>query len=97
LLVGGGVTLNIKTSGTLETRTYGPGYPEKEYNVNILGLKKTNFGMILKADLEYQVNSRFGIDLIPSFKNTLGPINLPGALSAFPYNFGIGLGVSYRF
>ena len=95
LMTGGGVTLNIKTSGTLETKTYGPGYPEKEYNVNILGLKKTNFGMILKADLEYHVNSRLGIDLIPSFKNTLGPINLPGTLSAFPYNFGIGLGVSY--
>ena len=96
LMVGGGVTFNIKTSGTLETMTYGPGYPEKKYNVNILGLKKTNFGMILKADLVYHVNSRFGVDLIPSFKNTLGPINLPDALSAFPYNFGIGLGVSYR-
>jgi hypothetical protein len=96
LQVGGGITFNIKTSGTLETRTYGTGYPEKEYDVNILGLKKTNFGMILKADLEYHMNSRFGIDLIPCFKNTLGPINLPGALSAFPYNFGIGLGVSYR-
>ena len=78
LMVGGGVTFNIKTSGALETMTYGPGYPEKEYNVNILGLKKTNFGMILKADLVYHVNSRIGIDLIPSFKNTLGPINLPG-------------------
>jgi Outer membrane protein beta-barrel domain len=97
LLVGGGVTFNIKTSGTLETRTYGPGYPEQEYNVNILGLKKVNAGMILKADLAYHVNSRIGIDLIPSFKNTLGPINLPGALSAYPYNFGIGLGLSYRF
>lgn len=96
LMVGGGVTFNIKTSGALETRTYGPGYPEKEYNVNILGLKKTNFGMILKADLEYHINSRVGINLIPSFKNTLGPINLPGASSAYPYNFGIGLGVSYR-
>ncbi len=96
LMVGGGVTFNIKTSGMLETETYGPGYPEKEYTVNILGLKKTNFGMILKADLQYHINSRIGIDLIPSFKNTLGPINLPGALSAYPYNFGIGLGVSYR-
>ena len=96
LLVGGGVTFNIKTSGSLETRTYGPGYAEKEYNVNILGLKKTNFGMMLKADLEYRLNSRIGIDLIPSFKNTLGPINLPGALSAYPYNFAIGLGISYK-
>ncbi len=96
LMVGGGVTFNIKTSGALETRTYGPGYTEKEYNVNILGLKKTNFGMMVKADLQYHVSSKIGIDLIPSFKNTLGPINLPGALSAYPFNFGIGLGVSFR-
>jgi hypothetical protein len=96
LLVGGGITFNIKTSGALETRTYGSGFPEKEYNVSILGLKKTNFGMMLKADLQYHVSSKIGIDLIPSFRNMLGPINLPGTLSAYPYNFGIGLGVSYR-
>ena len=97
LLVSGGVTFNLLTSATLETNTYGSGFPEKEYLVNMMGLKKINYGIVLKADLEYHINYKLGIDLIPSFKNTLSPINLRTAISAYPYNFGIGLGVTYRF
>jgi Outer membrane protein beta-barrel domain len=97
LLVGGGVTFNMLTSATIETKTYGSVYPEKEYTVNMLGLKKVNYGILIKADLEYQVNSKIGIDLIPCFKNTLSPINLQSAVSSYPYNFGIGIGLNYRF
>jgi hypothetical protein len=97
LLVGGGVTFNLLTSATIETNTYGSGYPEKEYVVNMMGLKKINYGIVLKADLEYHMSYRVGINLIPSFKNTLSPINLQSAISAYPYNFGIGLGLTYQF
>ncbi|HEY4936318.1 MAG TPA: outer membrane beta-barrel protein [Puia sp.] len=97
LLVGGGITFNMLTSATIETKTYGSGNPEKEYTVNMLGLKKVNYGILIKADLEYHINSMIGIDLIPCFKNTLSPINLQTAVSAYPYNFGIGIGMNYRF
>jgi Outer membrane protein beta-barrel domain len=96
LLVGGGVSFNILTSAAIETKTYGSAYPEKEYVVNMMGLKKTNYGILVKADLEYHISSALGIHLIPSFKNTLSPINLRTAVSAYPYNFGIGIGLSYR-
>jgi Outer membrane protein beta-barrel domain len=96
LLIGGGVSFNILTSAAIETKTYGYGYPEKEYEVNMMGLKKTNYGILVKADLEYHINTRVGIDLIPSFKNTLSPINLQTAVSAYPYNFGIGIGLTYQ-
>jgi hypothetical protein len=97
LLAGAGATFNILTGAEIETNTYGNGSPEKEYCVNMMGLKKINFGMIVKLDLEYSVNTHFGINVIPSFKNTLGPINLESAVAAYPYNFGIGLGMTYRF
>jgi len=97
LMVGGGATFNLLTNATIETNTYGSGNPEKEYLVKMMGLKKINYGIILKADLQYHINYRMGIDLIPSFKNTLSPINLKNAVSAYPYNFGIGLGLSYLF
>jgi Outer membrane protein beta-barrel domain len=96
LLVGGGVSFNLLTSASIETKTYGTGYPEKEYAVNMMGLKKTNYGILVKADLQYHVNNNIGIDLIPSFRNTLSPINLRTAVSAYPYNFGIGIGLTYH-
>jgi hypothetical protein len=97
LLIGTGVSFNMLTGSEIETKTYGHGDPEKEYVVNMMGLKKTNYGILVKADLEYHISSTLGIDLIPSFKNTLSPINLRTAVSAYPYNFGLGIGLSYRF
>jgi hypothetical protein len=97
LLIGAGGSFNVLTSAEIETKTYGNGDPEKEYAVNMMGLKKVNYGMILKLDLEYNVNSRLGVNMIPCFKNTLTPINLESSVTAYPYNFGIGLGMTYRF
>ena len=44
LLVGAGITVNMLTSAGIETKTYGPGNPEKEYAVSMLGLKKSQYG-----------------------------------------------------
>jgi hypothetical protein len=96
LLIGAGATFNVLTSAEIETKTYGNGQSEKEYSVNMGGLKKINYGMIMKFDLEYRINSSLGINIIPCFKNTLSPINLKGAISAYPYNFGIGVGFTYH-
>jgi hypothetical protein len=99
LLIGGGVTFNLLTSATIQTNAFAPGNanPGKLYTIYVKGLKNINYGIIIKADLEYHVNSRIGIDLIPTFKNALTPINLKTAVSAYPYNFGIGLGFTYHF
>ena len=99
LLVGGGVTFNLLTGATIQTNAFVPGNanPDKLYTIYVKGLKQINYGIIIKTDLEYLVNSRIGIDLMPTFKNALTPINLKTAVSAYPYNFGIGLGFTYHF
>ncbi len=97
LLIGAGASFNVLTSAEIETKTYGNGVPEKEYEVNMMGLKKINYGIMVKFDLEYRLNSNFSVNIIPCFKNTLTPINLETAVAAYPYNFGIGAGITYRF
>jgi Outer membrane protein beta-barrel domain len=97
LLLGAGIVANMLTGASIETKTYGSGNPEKEYAVNMMGLKKFNMGVVVKADLEYRINSRVGFNVIPSFKNSVSPVNPESALTAYPFNFGIGLGITYRF
>jgi len=97
LLIGTGISFNILTGATVETKIYGSNFTQDESAIPMKGLKKINYGFLLKADLEYHINSKLGIDLIPCFKNSLTPINIHSALSAYPYNFGIGAGISYRF
>jgi len=97
LLVGAGVSFNLLTSATLETKIYGPNLMEQKILIPIKGIRTLNYGIILKADLEYHINNRLGVNVIPSFKNSISPINIHSALSAYPYNFGIGAGISYHF
>lgn len=97
LLAGGGVTFNFLTDATVETKIKGPSYDPHESVVTMYGLKKINYGILLKAELQYNLNSKWGVSLMPYFKNALSPINIRSALSTYPYNFGIALGISHRF
>jgi hypothetical protein len=97
LLAGGGVTFNFLTDATVETKIKGPSYDQHESVVTMYGLKKINYGILLKAELQYNVNAKWGVSLMPYFKNALSPINIRSALSTYPYNFGIALGISHRF
>jgi Outer membrane protein beta-barrel domain len=97
-LAGAGMTVNILTHATLETDIYGINFKQNESEIPLRGLKKINFGLLVKTEIQYRVNSKMAVSLIPSFKNTLGPINLNNtSLQAYPYNFGIGAGIVYLF
>jgi hypothetical protein len=98
LLAGMGMTFNVLTHATLETDIYGANYKQNESEIPLRGLKKINLGLLVKAEIQYRLTSKMAASLIPSFKNTLGPINMNNSsLSAYPYNFGIGAGIVYLF
>ena len=98
LLAGAGMTFNVLTHATIETDIYGANYKLNESEIPLKGLKKINLGLLVKAEIQYRLTSHMAVSLIPSFKNTLGPINMSSSsLSAYPYNFGIGAGIVYLF
>ncbi|MDP4131076.1 MAG: outer membrane beta-barrel protein, partial [Bacteroidota bacterium] len=97
LLAGAGVSFNLLTSATVGTRILGSPGDQLESVVAMHGLKKVNYGVLLKAELQYDINSNWGVSLIPCFKNALSPMNIRSDLATSPYNFGIGLGISHRF
>ena len=97
LLAGAGVTFNILARATVESKIHVSSNNQNESIVTLYGLKKINYGILLKTELQYQFDSNWWINLIPSFNNALGPINIHSAFSTYPYNFGIGLGISHRF
>jgi lipopolysaccharide assembly outer membrane protein LptD (OstA) len=92
-----GITFGILTKAEMEANEYGLGYDEKDSKIPIRGLKKINTGVLLKADLEYHISNLRAVEVIPSFRSTLSPVNLKSALSAYPYNFDIGMGVQFSF
>ena len=98
IMAGAGMTFNFLTQATLETDIYGSNYRQSESEIPIKGLKKINTGLLVKAEVQYQLSSKISVSVMPSFKNTLGPIHMnSSSLSAYPYNFGIGAGIVYSF
>jgi hypothetical protein len=96
-LAGVGVTASLLTSATLTSKIQGPAYTQQESVVRMYGLEKLNYGVALKTEMQYPLFPGWWIDLMVSFKNTLSPINLHSTLSTYPYNLGIGLGISHSF
>jgi len=97
VMAGMGFTLNLLTSAILETKLQDASYSQDEIEVKMYGLKKTNYGALVKADLQYPIYRNWSLNLVASFKNTLTPINLHTIISTYPYNLGIGLGISHSF
>jgi hypothetical protein len=97
VIAGMGFTLNLLTSATLETKLQGAPYSQDEVEVKMYGLKRMNYGALVKAELQYPIYRNWSLDLVAGFKNTLTPINLHTVISTYPYNLGIGLGISHTF
>jgi Outer membrane protein beta-barrel domain len=97
VMAGLGLTLNLLTGATLETKLQGASYSPDEVEVKMYGLKKTNYGALVKVDLQYPIYRNWSVDLVTSFKNTLTPINLHTVIATYPYNLGIGLGIIHAF
>lgn len=97
LLAGMGVTVNFLAGATLESKLQDPIYNQNESTVSMYGLKRINCGVLLKTELQYPIYPGWSIDLVSSFKNTLTPINIHTSYSTYPFNLGIGLGISHAF
>jgi Outer membrane protein beta-barrel domain len=92
--IGAGATLNFLNSAEIETDEHNGSLTNHDAGIPLYGLKNFNFGLMVKAEFAYQLNRQWSVNLLSSFKNALGPININSALSAYPYNIGVGLGVT---
>lgn len=97
LMPGVGISLNSLTGATLETKLRSAYYSQQDYVVRMYGLKRLNYGVLIKAQLAYAIDPHWSIDMVASFKNALSPINLRTVVATYPYNMGVGAGITYNF
>ncbi|MEO8150599.1 MAG: outer membrane beta-barrel protein [Bacteroidia bacterium] len=64
---------------------------------NINGLKKINYGYLLGAGVQYNVDNDFGIFIEPVFRGSFTSITHGTAVNSYPYSLGLNLGFSFRF
>jgi hypothetical protein len=64
---------------------------------HISGLRKTNYSYILKAGIDYKINTGMSIFMEPSFTTSVTPIMQNSYFECYPYSIGINTGMSFHF
>jgi hypothetical protein len=96
-LTGAGVIGNFLTSATVASKIQGPSSPHSESIVTLYGLRKVNYGLFFKAEMQYAIRADWSVNLTLTSKNALTPINTNSSYSTYPYYIGLGLGLGYSF
>jgi hypothetical protein len=94
---GAGVEANILTSAKLVTEIEDASNRE---NVSINKLKGTRsfyWSVTANAEVQYRVNKKIAVSLRPSFRYAISPITKNNVVETYPYSFGIGAGITYKF
>lgn len=96
-LAGGGFTTNWLTRSTLSTSVAGPAGDITAKEVFQYGLRKVNYSLIVKGECRYRLTRAYAVSLMTTFKNSVGPVNVHTSWSTYPYNLGVGLGLTRSF
>ena len=95
VLPGIGFTTNFLLGSKLETELK---KNDEKSGVNIRdlqGLAPVYFSFAADAELHYQLSNKFSLMLLPSFKYAIVPTTSNHVVRTYPYNFGVGLGITY--
>jgi len=92
-----GFAANFLTNAKIETEVEGVANREHVVINKLEGIKTFNWSLMGDASLDYFVNKKISVNLRSSFSYALSPISSTDDVETFPYNFGLGAGVTYRF
>lgn len=98
VLPGIGITTNVLLQSKISTEVHDDNGNEYSDVVirHLQGVNHINFSMIADAEMQYKVANKWSIMLLPSFKYALNPITKQHVVKTYPYNFGLGFGVTYN-
>jgi hypothetical protein len=95
IMPGIGFTTNLLLGSKAQTELHKDNEQSKLTIKNIQGLAPVYFSFVTDVELHYQLNNNFSLMLLPSFKHAIVPTTSNHVVKTYPYNFGIGIGVTY--
>ncbi len=92
-----GISANYITKATVQTEVEDALNRETVSIKGLNGMKNFYFGLVADVNLQYNANDKWSVNLLPSFKYAISPITKSNVVKTYPYSFGIGAGISYKF
>jgi hypothetical protein len=94
---GAGLEANFITRAKLETEIEYANNRETVFINKLNGAKSFYWSLIADAELRYNTNNKLSFSLRPVFRYAISPITENNVVETFPYSFGAGLGMTYKF
>ncbi len=91
-----GVSANIITKAFLTTEIENAQNKEIETIDRLNGVNKFYPGFIADVNLQYIINSKLSVNLLPTFKYAIVPATKGNAVKTYPYSYGIGAGLTFK-
>jgi hypothetical protein len=92
-----GVMANFLVKQRIETEIMQGVAPEKQTISNIQGLKSNYFNAFTGLAVEYNINKRLALSIMPSGNFALSSINKDAAVKSYPNSFGLNGGLKIKF
>ena len=96
-LPGAGIEANFITRAKLETEIEDANNRETVFINKLSGAKSFYWSLVADAELRYSVNKKLSFSVRPVFRYAISPITENNVVETFPYSFGAGLGMTYKF
>ena len=92
-----GFTANLITSAKIETEVKDASNTETVTINGLNGTKHFFIGFMADVNLQYNLDKRWAFNVLPTFNYAISPITKSNVVRTFPYSWGLGAGLTYKF
>jgi hypothetical protein len=92
-----GFTANFISNAAVKTEISDALNKEKVDIIGLDGINRFYAGFMADINLQYSVSKKLSLNLLPNFKHALSSITKNYVVKTYPYSFGIGAGLTFKF
>jgi hypothetical protein len=97
IIPGVGIGANFLTGTRVETEIKNATNKETIIITKLTGTRNFNWSLVADAEMQYQLNNKMSLNVRPAFRYAISSITRNDDFQTFPYAFGIGLGMTFKF
>ncbi len=97
IIPGAGIAANVLTGTKVETEIKNATNKETVIITKLAGTRTLNWSLVADAEMQYQLNNKMSLNVRPAFRYAISSITRNDDFQTFPYAFGIGAGLTFKF
>jgi hypothetical protein len=97
IIPGAGIAVNLLIGTKVETEIKNATNKETVIITKLTGTRNLNWSLVADAEMQYQLNNKMSLNVRPAFRYSFSSITRNDDFQTFPYAFGLGVGMTFKF